>query len=92
MASSTILRVASFQAGETYTKTDLEMAQIYRWFVADIEPPQGLTQAELNQWYLDQTYAKIKAYVLREARHNRLNQLKAQQASIEEQATNETAF
>lgn len=94
MASDIRLRVASVTSTITFAKTDAEVAQILRWFIADKaeQPPEGLTQAQLNQWYLDYAAAEIVRYVRREAQRNRLRMLRDSQQSIEAQADAETAI
>lgn len=94
MASDIRLRVASVTSTVTFAKTDSEVATVLRWFLADKAepPPKGLTQAQLNQWYLDYAAAEIVRYVQREARRNRLQMLREQQGSIEAQADADTAI
>lgn len=93
MSSSIVLKVATVTSTVTFAKTDAEVAQVLRWFLADkAEPvPDGLTQAQANQWYLDYATAEIVRYVRREAIKNRLRELKEQQ-SVEEQAVSDTAI
>lgn len=76
----------------TFARTEQEFRQILTWFMRDkISPePEGLTQAELNQWRLDQAHEEIWRYVMRDAHKNRLRELREAQASIEEQATTDT--
>jgi len=92
MASSSVLKIATVTSTKTFAKTDAEMAQIVRWFLADKAgpPPEGLTQAQTNQWYLDQANDELARYIQSEARRNRLKELRAAQQSIEDQATSET--
>lgn len=94
MASSLTLKVASVTSPVTFAKSDAEVAQILRWFLADKAepPPDGLTQAQLNQWYLDYAAAEIVRYVRREAQRNRPRMLRDSQQGIEAQADAETAI
>lgn len=94
MSSSLTLKVANVTSAVTFAKTDQEVGQVLRWFVADkVEPPPaGLTQAELNQYYLDAARDELVRYVRREAHKNRLAELRAEQQSIEAQATADTAI
>lgn len=84
-------RVGAFVSLRTFARSDAEVANILEWFMVDkIDPmPDGLTQAEQNQWKLDQAHNEVIRYVVREAKRNRANQLRAQQ-TVEEQAENET--
>lgn len=92
MSSSISLNVGNFSSRKDLKRTDQEVGQILRWFVADKidPPPDGLTQAQLNQYYLDFARDEIIRYVQREARHNRIKELRAQQQSVEDQANGET--
>lgn len=94
MASSLTLKIAAVESIATFGKTDAEVAQILRWFIADYAgpEPEGMTQAQRNKWQLDQARDRIVGYVRQEAQRNRLHELRAQQASIEDQATTETAI
>lgn len=94
MASDLRLRVATFTSTITFAKTDAEVGNILKWFVADkVTPPAaGLTAAELNQYYLDAARDELVRYVRQEARKNRLAELKAAQASIEDAATADTTL
>lgn len=91
MASSSVLKIASVTSTKPFGKTDAEVANVVRWFMKDKEkPPEGLTQAQLNQWYLDRTNDEIVNYIKAHARRNRIDELASQQQSIEDQATSET--
>lgn len=94
MASDLRIRVANFTTTITFAKTDSEVANVLRLFVQDwaAPPAAGLTQTQLNQYYLDQAAARIVEMVRQEARRVRVRQLLAEQASVEETATNETAI
>lgn len=78
----------------TFTRSETEFRQILTWFMSDkIDPdPEGMTQAELNQWRLDQAHEEIWRYVRAEARRNRQQQLRDAQANLGEQADAETAL
>ena len=92
MASSNEIKVASVVSTKTFGKTDAEVAQVLRWFLADKAgvPPEGMTVAQTNKWWLDQANDEIVNYVKREARRNRLRELREAQQSIEAQADTET--
>lgn len=77
-----------------FTRTETEFRQILAWFMQDkIDPdPEGLTAAQLGQWRLDQVHEEIWRYVRQEAHKNRLRELRAAQANIDEQATNDVAL
>lgn len=92
MSSSSVLKIASVTSTKTFGKTDAEVAQIIKWFLADKAgpPPEGLTQAQLNQWYLDQANDEVVDYIRREARRNRVKELREAQGVLEEQAGTET--
>lgn len=94
MASSLIGRVSTLTSPRNFAKTDAEVGQIIRWYLADKAGPmpEGLTQAQQNQWYLDQYMDELVKHTVREARRNRLKILRDAQQSIEEQADNETSL
>lgn len=87
-------RVGNLTSTISFAKTDAQVADILAWFAMDKigQPPEGLTQAQANQWRLDQAHREVVNYVVREARRNRLQMLRAEQASIEEQAEAETGL
>jgi len=88
MSSTLTLKVATVTSQVTFNKTDAEVAQVLRWFIADkaSPPPDGLTQAQTNQWYLDQATAEIVRYIRQEAMRNRRAVLLQAQADIDAQA------
>lgn len=92
MTSKINISVGGLTSVKQFTKSDQEVGQVIRWFVADKidPPPDGLTQAQLNQYYLDFARDEIVRYVQREARHNRVKELRAQQQNVEDQASGET--
>jgi hypothetical protein len=94
MASSLTLKVANFTSTLTLNLSDTQVAQVLMWFVEDkaTPPDPGLTQAQLNQYYLDAARDEIKRYIIQEAQKNRLRDLRAQQQSVEAQATADTAI
>lgn len=55
MPSILSLKVATFESNRTFARSDLEVGVILRLFVADkMTPmPNGLTQAQQNQYVLD---------------------------------------
>lgn len=80
MASSITIRVATFTSTYTVANlSDAQVADILRWMMADKSgpEPEGLTQAQLNQWRLDQALAEVVRYITQEARRNRLAERKA---------------
>lgn len=87
-------RVGSLTSTIAFGKSDAEVANIMEWFALDKigQPPAGLTQAQQNQWKLDQAHREVVNYVVREAKRNRLHMLREQQANIEEQASSETSL
>lgn len=94
MSSSLTLKVASLTSTHTPTVTDSEVAQILRWFIADTvdAPPEGLTQAQLNQYYLDFAAAELVRYIRAKAARNRERILNAERGDVATQAAAETAF
>lgn len=95
MASTSTIAVASTTSTKNLNatgKTDAQVGDILEWFILGWASPmpEGLTQAQQRQWKLDQAHTKIWDYVRSEARRNRLSALRAEQANIEEQATQET--
>lgn len=94
MSSSLTLKVGNFTSPITFAKTDAEVAQVLRWFIANwADPePEGLTLAQLNQWRLDQAAARIVNMVRMEAMKARLKELQAQQQNVEQAAVNDTAI
>lgn len=92
MSSTITVKVATLTSTVTSAKTDSETGQILKWFVADkaTPPPEGLTQAQLNQYYLDAATTELARYIRQEASKNRLRELRAQQQSLESQAETET--
>lgn len=94
MSSTLVLKVANVTSTITFAKTDAEVAQVLRWFIQDwaSPPADGLTQAQLNQYYLDQAAARIAEMVRQEAQRVHLRDLRAQQASVEQTAATDTAI
>lgn len=88
------LRVATLTSLRTFTKTEQEVAQILNWFVEDkIDPrPEGISDVEENQRRLDFAHDEILRFVVREARRNRLRQLREAQGDLEQQASQETTL
>jgi hypothetical protein len=94
MSSSLTLKVGNMTSTVNFSKTDAEVGKILLWFAEDrAEPaPEGLTQAERNQWHLDQATQQLVRHVRQEAMRNRRRQLVAEQASIDAQAEAETSL
>lgn len=91
MSSTITIKVANMTSVVTSSKSDAETGNILKWFIADkVSPPDGLTTAQLNQYYLDAAVAELARYVRQEASKNRLKELRAAQASIEDQAAADT--
>lgn len=94
MTSSITLKVATVTSAVTFAKTDSDVAQVLRWFIKDkaTPPPEGLTQGQLNQYYLDAARDEIVRYVRQEAQRVRLAELRAAEASLADTAAQETAI
>lgn len=94
MSSTLTLKVANVTSAITLNLTDAQVAQVLMWFVADkaTPPDSGLTQAQLNQYYLDAARDELKRYIIQEAQKTRLRDLRAQQQSVEAQAAADTAL
>lgn len=88
------LEIGQVNSEVIFAKSNAEMAQILEWFIAGwVDPmPAGLTLAQQNKWKLEQAHRKMFDYVKREARANRLADLRATSASLEDQADLETDF
>lgn len=93
MATRQILQCAGLTSTKTSPLTDAQSADILRWFTADKRgpDPEGLTQAQLNQWLLDQANEEIWRYIRQEARKNRLRELR-DAANVDAQADADTAL
>lgn len=92
MSSSLVLKVANVTSTITFAKTDAEVATILGYFIADYASPMpdGLTQAQQNQWRLDQAAARIVQMIRHEAQRVHLRDLLAAQQSASDQAANDT--
>lgn len=92
MASSLTIKVATFTSAITFNKSDSDVGNILRWFVAGkMEPiPDGLTPQQQSQYILDQAAQEIVRYVRTQAAQARLAELQAQIQSIEAQAAQDT--
>lgn len=85
-------RVGGLTSTITFAKTDAQIADVLNWFALDKvgdPPPELTTQAQINQWRLDQAHREAMNYIQREANRNRLRTLR-EQANLEEQAEQET--
>lgn len=93
MSSTLAIKVATTTSTRTFTKTDAEMANIIKLFMAKKAgvPPEGMTVAQTNQWWLDQAMDEIVEYIKGEARRNREDELR-KASPIEAQAETETNF
>lgn len=92
MSSSLTLKVATVTSTITFTATDQQVANILTWFIEGWagDMPSGLTQAQQNQWRLDQATQRIVDYVRATAQQNRLRDLQAAQQSLSDQAASDT--
>jgi hypothetical protein len=88
------ITVGSTTSTITPAKTNAQVAEILGWFILDWAgtPPEGLTVAQLNQWKLDQATRRIADMISQEARRVRLRELRDAQASLDEQADEETGL
>jgi hypothetical protein len=94
MSSTFTLKVATFTSSRTFNKTDAEVSQILKWFLADKIDPlslEGLTQAQQNQFYLDAARDELVRYIMQEANRNNLRE-KRSVANLEEQSSAETSL
>lgn len=66
---------------------DAQVTELWRLYLLDKQPPppDGLTTAQVQQYYLDMAMPEIKAYIIREARKNKVRELQAA-SNIESQA------
>lgn len=74
-------------------KTDVQIGNLNRLFVADkaSPPPEGLTQTQLGQYYLDATMAEFKRYFVQEVTRNLQRERQAQKQAIDDQAASDAA-
>lgn len=94
MSSSLTLKVATFTSSRTFSKTDAEVSQILKWFLADKIDPlllEGLTQTQQNQFYLDAARDEVVRYIMQEANRNNLRE-KRSAANLEGQSSTETSL
>lgn len=82
------LRVGGLTSMITFAATEAKVGEVVRRFVTNkaAPPPEGSTQAQENQYYLDQALAEIVRTVRQEAIRERIRELRAEQQSLEEQA------
>lgn len=94
MAWTLTLTNGSATSSASSNKTVTEIANFNRLVVMDktSPPPDGLTPAQLNQFYLDAVKDEIVRHLKQEAYKNRLRELKAAQTSIEDQASIDVAL
>lgn len=78
----------------TSAKTVTEIANIARLVVADkaAPPPDGLTAAQLNQYYMDALKNETVRYWLQQAAKNSLHEKEPQIQAIRDAAVIETAL
>lgn len=93
MSSTLTLKVAAMQSQITFAAGDAQVATVLTYFISDWAGPMpdGLTQAQQNQWKLDQAAARIGEMVQSTARRNRLRDLQAQ-GTLETQADGDTTL
>lgn len=91
MAWTLTLTNGAATSSASSNKTVTEIANFMRLVVADksAPPPDGLTAAQLNQFYLDAVKDEIVRYLKAEAARNRLKELRAS-AALEDAASNDT--
>lgn len=94
MASELKLTVATLVSARVFSKTDSEVGRILRLFLRDkvTPPPVDWTNAQKNQYFLDEAIAEVVRFVAREAQRNRLRELQEEQAALETQAKGETTL
>lgn len=92
MSSGISIKVGSVTSTIALNNTDGQVANILSYFIEDWAGPvpDGMTQAQANQWKLDQATQRIVNYVRQTAQQNRLRDLQAQQQSLSDQATSDT--
>lgn len=94
MASSITIKVGGLVSTFEPTVTDAKVAAILRRFVvprAD-PPPEGATQAQINQHYLDQALREVLGYIVREAQRQSIVEAQESIDAIHEQARGENAL
>lgn len=93
MAFTISLTNGAATSSATSAKTVAEIANFNRLVTLDkiSPPPEGLTAAALNQFYLDAVKDEIVRHLRQEAARNRLGELRAA-ANIEAQATADTTL
>ncbi len=94
MSSTITVKVASLTSVVTSSKTDLETGNILKLFVADkaSPPPDGLTTAQLNQYYLDACVSELARYIRQEAAKNLSRERASQKQAIDDQVIADTAL
>lgn len=92
--ASLTITVGNTSSTITPAKSNQEVATILALFIADWAgpEPEGLTVAQSNQWKLDQAARRVADMISQEARRVRLRELRDAQASIEDQADQETGL
>lgn len=89
MASSLTGKIGNLTSPITFDggKTDVQIGNLARLFVADrvSPPPDGLTQAQLGQYYLDATMAEFKRYFMQEVARNLSRERAPQKQAIDDQ-------
>lgn len=92
MAWTLTLVNGAAQSSASSNKTVTEIANFARLVTADksTPPPEGLTAAALNQFYLDAMKDEIVRYLKQEAAKNRLRELAAQEQAIRDQSVADT--
>jgi hypothetical protein len=87
MANGIAAQIAQQMSKIGFGGNDVAATELFRLFNLDKQPPapDGLTLAQTQQYYLDMAMPEIKAYIVREARKNKVRELQAQ-STIEAQA------
>jgi hypothetical protein len=88
MASSISIQVGPFSATFTPASADTKVADVLRRFIiskAD-PPPEGATQAQINQHYLDQSLAEIVRHIKQEAVNQSMRELQEEIELMQQQA------
>lgn len=92
MAWTLALTNGAANSNASSSKTVTEIANFNRLVVADkaSPPPDGLTAAQLNQYWNDAVRDEIVRYLKQEAYKNRLRELLAAQTGAQAQADADT--
>lgn len=94
MAWTLTLTNGAATSSASSNKTVTEIANFNRLVVADkaTPPPDGLTAAQLNQYWNDAVRDEVVRYLKQEAYKNRMRELEAQQQAIRDGAASDVAL